>query len=1159
MNWIGYTALSLAARRFALLFCALFLAAGIAMAEPEEGGEEEQSEENIEEIADIPIENKKKEQVGIIDDKNVLIIGIMDEDDTWQNAKYVFKTEDMAREGEEILLTAIKIEEKGVLVVKPGTDLELERPAVGLPSITIQEGGTLKLFTSASTKIHSIVAQEESSGEEENSEATEESELEEDEEEEPLGGVWIQLNGGTLEIRYGDACALTGTNLHLSLGSGGGTVDVGNNLTFTSGTISGGNQSGDLLKMGEGTWEIDGTTNVPGTFNVREGNVTFLEKVLLIGKLNLEHTNSEGVIIFNKEVTKIGELNVGIKLPPDTEEEEESGGEESEEEENETESEVTPFKGTVIFQENAAVDTLRLYAGTVEAHGKLTVKGGGIEGTLMAGHLEVQAGILNFAAGEDHAVGKITIAQGAMMDMHAGTKMTLGWTAPGNEGAEEGAEESEGEGEGEGEGGGTESDNTAEPVDILVQGTLKIEQTATFSKGGEGEEAIRIRLAGSGSSGGVIHIYKKKNEEGEGEGEGEVEEEGEEEELVFGSKLYVIEVLGYGTIQVDEGLTFITGNVTMPEDNSTEAPSGANLTVMGGGIYQADEVNLGEGYLWLGDNTTMITSGETAAGELRIGEGSRFHAGEKAQFGSVQIGGIYDGKIDEESKAADLTITVGGWMLGGGQIINVGTLTLGNSTSGGTLYLEGTQIKHGDNIIDVQSLDAGDSMIKMIRGKTGTYEGIIKMGEWGSDTLGLDDWIAELNKSSTALYNPVWSQQDLGEEEGISLNLNLKIYGVEEYIGDPSKWNQRSRNALNAGKLLDKLCQLYPDEEYNLQLRYRLELMSDAQLRGTIQHLMAGELIGNAMRIAMHQPANNVFRHLDNVAPLRSPFVGGGEVRGQVREGFNVWFTSYGQAEHARGDGSTFDGYNAARYGFYVGGDIELYNRAVAGVMFGYAAPSMKNALGKVTANDYTGGVYFRMPTVWDVSLNVMAGFGSQDYQFRNSLGTTPFKGSSLFASVELSRPFSFGGHSSVADGWRTARLTPLIALDFQTASMDGILLADPFFAPYGGLRVEPESLDSTSLRLGLLGEVGRFRTRLQYTRQIAGKDFVTSSTSFAWDGSATSVPIQSVHWGKDWLNAGIGYEFLSTRHWRIFTDYDFGAGKRSTSHLGALNVILKW
>jgi outer membrane autotransporter protein len=307
---------------------------------------------------------------------------------------------------------------------------------------------------------------------------------------------------------------------------------------------------------------------------------------------------------------------------------------------------------------------------------------------------------------------------------------------------------------------------------------------------------------------------------------------------------------------------------------------------------------------------------------------------------------------------------------------------------------------------------------------------------------------------------------------------------------------------------------------------------------------MAGELAGNAMRLAMQQPAQSVFRHLDNVAPLRSPFAG--TVRGQVREGFNTWFTPFGQAEHAKSDGNTFDGYDLSRYGFYLGGDIEIYKRAVAGVLFGYTNPSVKSDLGKISANDYTAAAYLRMPLAWEAYFNVMVGFGSQDYQYKNTFGNSKFGGNSLFGGIELSRSIPIA----------TCRLIPLVALDYQSAAMNEFVAYDPVL---GGVFVEPERLDSAIIRVGLLGEAWRIRTRVQYMRQIAGKDYVSSRTSVLGDDLFAATPVRSTQWGKDWLNVGVGGTFLETQHWRISADYNYDMGKQTTSHMGSLNTILTW
>jgi len=300
-------------------------------------------------------------------------------------------------------------------------------------------------------------------------------------------------------------------------------------------------------------------------------------------------------------------------------------------------------------------------------------------------------------------------------------------------------------------------------------------------------------------------------------------------------------------------------------------------------------------------------------------------------------------------------------------------------------------------------------------------------------------------------------------------------------------------------------------------------------------------LAGNAMRFALQQPSQAVFKHLGETAPLRSPSVR----RGQVREGFNVWFTPFGQAEHAASDAATIDGYDSSRYGFHLGSDVEIYNRAVAGVLFGYTNPNMKNDLGKISANDYTAGLYLRTPTVWEVIANVMVGFGSQDYQYKSTSGSARFRGSSLFASAELSKSLTLPG----------CRLTPFAAFDFQSAAMDGFVVPNPNIA----VMIDPEDVSQTMFRVGLSGNFWKIRTRAQYMYQIAGGDSVSSRTALAVGDFTPVTHIRSIQWGRDWLNVGIGGELLATRHWHIFADYNFDWGRHTTSHLGSLTTALQW
>jgi uncharacterized protein with beta-barrel porin domain len=176
-----------------------------------------------------------------------------------------------------------------------------------------------------------------------------------------------------------------------------------------------------------------------------------------------------------------------------------------------------------------------------------------------------------------------------------------------------------------------------------------------------------------------------------------------------------------------------------------------------------------------------------------------------------------------------------------------------------------------------------------------------------------------------------------------------------------------------------------------------------------------------------------------------------------------------------------------------------------------------------------------------------MIGFGNQDYSYKSASSTSHFRGNSYYANIELLRPFRF----------TVCRLTPLVAMDFQSADMNAFTIRDPDIN--ADLRISPGNLSSTAIRIGLLGEIWRLRTRVQYMNQVGGNDYVSSRTSILGDELATAARIRGTQWGRDWLNVGVGGELLATRNLRVFADYNLDIGRHTTSHLGSLNTVLKW
>ena len=711
--------------------------------------------------------------------------------------------------------------------------------------------------------------------------------------------------------------------------------------------------------------------------------------------------------------------------------------------------------------------------------------GGNIQGTLNdVGYLLLGDGSTTATltiAGGLHDAEKIGIARNTTLDLKEGTSIKL-----------------------------TSEDAQNTYDDMVIEGTLRMSSAVGTDIYKEGltpldRADIYIILAGNTNStgnvtGGIIEIYKDTGSD------------------ILIADTINTQVIGIGKIGVESGVTFESGQLRWGAAASQTDVTGAHVVVSGGGTYRAGEVDLGTGYFVVEEETTMEFLETVTAGALFSDAGTQVITHGNAEFIMASIDGNFQGNHQ------NLTLHAGGRVTG--HITDVYHLTMG-----GDLLLAVDHTATPTISVNTWTLTEPETTrIRTIAGtESNTYQKAIQV----TDDDSRQNLLAALQASSTALYRPIWRENS---DDHTYLDLQLSILSVNDYVN--SVWRKGGQNVTHVGGLI---------ENYSMQsplLRERLESLSDAQFQEIFRSALAGELAGNALRLAMHQPANSVFRHLDSLDPLRSPF-DRRWTRGQVREGFNVWFNPFGQAEHAENDGNTFDGYDLTRYGFYLGGDVEIYKRAVAGVLFGYTNPNVKSDLGKISANDYTGGLYLRIPTAWEVVANMLVGFGNQDFSFRHTFGNTKFFGNSFFASAELSRPVSLHAY----------RLTPLIALDFQSAAMDDFAVYNPIL---GGILVEPEDLSQTALRVGLLGTFGRFRTRLQYMRQIAGNDFASSQTALLGNLSAAT-HVRSTQWGKDWLNVGVGGDLLTTRHWRISADYNFDLGQQTTSHLGSLNTVLTW
>jgi outer membrane autotransporter protein len=254
------------------------------------------------------------------------------------------------------------------------------------------------------------------------------------------------------------------------------------------------------------------------------------------------------------------------------------------------------------------------------------------------------------------------------------------------------------------------------------------------------------------------------------------------------------------------------------------------------------------------------------------------------------------------------------------------------------------------------------------------------------------------------------------------------------------------------------------------------------------------------------------------------------------------WFEGFYRYEDVDSD-NTANGYNVNRGGMLLGVDKQVYNKLLLGATFGYGNPRASNRLARIEADDYTVGLYAKYNFTSSVFVNTFIGYGHQNYEFRNALNRTDYNGNSMYATVELSKQINYS---------RQLKLFPLLAVDFQKSWSDDFTVN---VLPGLAQRIDNDSLDQTVLRIGLNSQFGNLRTRLQYGYQVGGEEYGMSRSII---GSTTQT-FRGVNLGRNTFNAGIGGDIPLTRNTRLFADYDFDLGERTTAHTGQIGFVGKW
>ena len=999
----------------------------------------------------------------------------------------------------------------------------------------------------------------------------------------------LLLNEGTVWIYTASENAtdnLILDTLDTTLGTDGGTFIVNKGISFESGALTG---EGDYTKTGEGTHVVNslsldgnliitaGTTVLNNKDAIQQAGKVFIGSTETPGPTTamsvldittgtqLELTGMEGyaVEVYELGILKISAADAGISGTGETTNLFLNGGRleiyndsmEKTEQWNAAHinTAVGTKGGTIHVAENVTfaggtVSALQDEEGNyVKADVTKTGAGTHIVGDVNLGSegtYHVQGGMVNFTG--DVNVGTLSNAHGTVIniDIEAGEALHFDRFAIDGDYYGGGRDLTVGT-EGSVTGSMTEVGNLTVSTAFnlgngehriktlnIEQGTFNLNRGATLHLTNDSDEAD-ITVAGQ------LWIASAPNT-------GLVKQDGEESVniLLDGGTLRAYRpatgaALEQMTLNTD--ITLASGGVTFIVENNIDLETGrvtgeGNYQKLGGGTHSINGLEI-EGELYIGDGKTFLNAQEEVHRAAHV----------KIQNGTF---GVASGAVFETNT---MVVQSNGGIANAGKI-NTSSLTL----LGGTLELDvmprlGSEETSAMLVTDTLILN-GNAKITIVNDeyKPGEYE----FGSIIEVTGGLTDaHVAALNTYQTATYRSQWTKTDN------ALDLKVQILSVQDYTKEIG-WQKK--NAVAAASLFD--AHFYPEvkdlppqavEDIREQLK-NLHGLSAPQLDTALRAAMAGELVGDAARLVMSSPQRRVFRQLDALNTHENPFLSDpflsdslGTMRGQARGSRNVrlWFTPYAQSEEGKADSNTFDGYSLTRAGFVVGGDMYITQGIVAGFFFQYGHPRVKNELGRISADDFLFGAYMQMPIIEQITLNAMIAGGFQEYAYKGAGGRAAFGGSAIFGSLEL--------ESSYILAKRKIPLEMLVALDFQSLGMDNlsVKLMPESVAPIL-MPIRPGGLDSAALRVRLLRyKLLGIEGRVQYIRQLSGNDCMASTMTL--NGKPSS--IRGVQWGKDWINVGLGYDFVQMKNLRFSVDYDFDASKRTVSHLGSVSAAVVW
>ncbi len=634
-------------------------------------------------------------------------------------------------------------------------------------------------------------------------------------------------------------------------------------------------------------------------------------------------------------------------------------------------------------------------------------------------------------------------------------------------------------------------------------------------------------------------------------------------------------------LRTDGDLIIDKSSIFQDANGMIAAGTGKNVVIQGddtrhsyvdlgriGKLYTNDSLTIDNSILAMEAGSQILSSDATRTDPLQILVRNK---GAVNTFGLVK----FDNKI--------ITLESGGGLVGNGTIhLTDGTELngIGNIyTTDGLFVTGGAFLNPGANAGDIATLDitgsltfdrsgafvvdtdaAGNSDRLNVKNLSATERSNVALGD-----ATLDVALLRANYNGTGIeYTLIQSEGDISGEFG-AVDFYDKLTGqsvkfldaVQEVnaVGTGSEYVLRIErnhyfqgqgwtfNQSQAGRMLDdtRTDGLWWDA------LTRLSNLDPATLACALQS-MSGEVKASSMTMYMATPWRSALDQIGWTTDNKIFFGPQNRYCPNFHPRNNFWISPYHNDTDYRGDDNAL-GYNVSSTGFLSGINRKIDPTTSLGIVFGYGRPELTQHGNDVKADDFLLGLQGGMRLTTKIEMKAFVGVGFQSYDSRRYVfdgadtyrAESDYDGNTLFASIELARPFYLGNCTTIK---------PLVAFDSENVWQDSAVENG---AGIYSLEYAKRRNDRTYVRTGITGELGAKNLTVSgkvfYSHQMGGSPYSDSEARFAGSG-AEFVRFHGIDLERDFLTLGIGGNIYlnSNRTSMISGNYDAVMSAKSTA-----------